>query len=212
MAKEINEKRTIIWPWVWAGTLTVAALGVGYALDGNEHGSSKTNINTMPTYAVAPLVPQVTEAAPTLPKHAKETGMAVCANSVFIDWQGKQVIIRPVLRTPGSGRPLELTGVDAGGARFTDEQPRDNFGILTTSGAEDNDQRLGAEECGEEQVSPMRVAGGEYALVGDDCRLDPGDKVSGAIDAVRLGVVHHSVQFPSVGAMELFVTDLQGQS
>jgi hypothetical protein len=215
MAEQINEKRINPWPWIGTGALLAGLCVVGNMLDGHEHGASKTNVDTMPSYAVAPLVPHVTEAAPALPKHAKTTGMAVCANSIFLDWQAKQVIIRPVLRTPGSGRPLELTGVDAGGAHFTNEQPRDNFGILRTDGTEDNDQRLTADECGEEGVRPVRISGRDqkYGLVPEGSDAKNGYKVGpDAMDAVCSDLVHVQVEFPSTGAMDAFVTDLQGQA
>jgi hypothetical protein len=211
--KEIDEKRINPWPWIGTGALLVGLCVIGNVLDGNEHGASKTNVDTMPSYAVAPLVPHATEPGPALPSKAEKAAMAVCSNRILLDFSSKTAIIRPVLSDPGAARPLHLNSVDARGASFAGPLPYDNFSVIRTDGGEDNDQRLTADECGEEDVRPVKVSGGvtEYGLVPLGSDAKNGYKVDpGAMGAVCSDLVHVQIEFASTGAMDEFVTDLQG--
>jgi hypothetical protein len=187
--KEIDEKRINPWPWIGTGALLVGLCVIGNVLDGNEHGASKTNVDTMPSYAVAPLVPHATEPGPALPSKAEKAAMAVCSNRILLDFASKTAIIRPVLSDPGAARPLHLNSVDARGASFASPLPYDNFSVMRTDGGEDNDQRL--------------VPLGSDAKNG--YKVDPG-----AMGAVCSDLVHVQIEFASTGAMDEFVTDLQG--
>lgn len=191
-------------PWLWSAGLTSLVLAAMCSCEGNEHGASRTNLNTMPSYAVGPMTSESPTPGPTLPDVAKTTGMVVCSDTVFVDFATKQVIVRPVVEDTGSGRPLQLLRVTANGAIFTGPQPYDNFSVFRTDGGEDNDQRLN--ECEPLDVRVVKTHDNgdrEYVLTSVSSDLNRGDHVgSSPIDAINKDLVHAEFNLSSTGEID----------
>jgi hypothetical protein len=206
--KEINVDRINPWPWIGTGLGVVGCILGGTALNGNEHGASKTDLDTMPSYSVGSESPAVTK-GPTLPPAAQKAAMWVCYR-IVVDRQRGEVIINPVVEKPTSGRPLYLTGVTAAGAQFANDLPRDNFSVFKRDGGEDNDSQLSPDECRRVDVVPRAVDGPEpYILVESDSGLRTGaDIAPGPAGALDAGQVHGQFNGLTGPQIDEFLDDL----
>jgi hypothetical protein len=180
-------------------------------IDGNEHGASKTNVDTVPTFAVSPLESVPTTPGVPLPPAAKTASMWVC-HKIFVDRSRGEVVVNPVVSDPGHGRPLYLVGVTATGAHFEGELPRDNYSIFNLNGGEDNDQRITLDECEKENVAVRKVQTGgaeTHVLVEGDSGLKDGATIAvGPAGAVDNNLVHGQYENLTDVQLNDFLNDL----
>ncbi|HET8669407.1 MAG TPA: hypothetical protein VFM05_01920 [Candidatus Saccharimonadales bacterium] len=208
---EIRNPDHVKWaPWAWTFGGALGLLLFCGSIDGNEHGASKTNLDTMPSYAVEPM--QTAEAAPSaaVPLAARNISAWVCAK-IFVDRSRGEVIVRPVVGAPNSGRPLHLAGVTANGPEFEGPLPRDNFSIFNPDGREDNDQRITADECKLTKLGVRQVSGttDPYVLVAPGSSIDNGDRIqAGPEGAVVGGLVHGHFEDLSDDRIDQFLNRL----
>jgi hypothetical protein len=172
--------------------LSALALCAMNATGGNHNGASKTNVDTMPSFPVAP-VATASESPTPVPSRSKKTTAFVCKDSVFIDRARGEVIVRPITAGPNSGRPLYLGSVAADGADFRGPLPRANFSVFGTDGGEDADQQLNG--CKSTTIRVVSLRGGDrgYELVSDESGVNDGaQEKNGLMGAICAGYVHYA--------------------
>lgn len=186
MAKERLNRRWVPFAWTAFGVGVAACL---LAAPGNEHGSSNTNIDSMPYFGHDGMQTVAPAAETSLPPTAESASMFVC-NSVILMPDG-EVIARPVVDA-ATERPLLLVDNSAAGARFSEPQPLNEMTVLNFDGSYDADQKLN--ECAEQRVVTRKVAG-QDVLALDPPLADAEFKNDGRItpvDAVQDSLVHYS--------------------
>lgn len=186
--------------------ISLSALGLWAmnATGGNHNGASKTNVDTMPSYPVAPVATASKAPDPVLTRSTKTTAF-VCEDSVFIDRKKGEVIVRPTTTGPNSGRPQHLGSIAADGADFYGPLPRDNFSVLGTNGGEDADQLLN--NCGSRTIRVVSLRGGDrgYELVSDESVVKDGaQEMSGLMGAICAGYVHYVQEDMTPGQIGAF--------
>lgn len=196
----------------------VAALVGGPVLagcaQGNEHGASKTDLDTMPSTPVAPMEPGPTTKA-SLPPKAKEVSQYVCNNSIFVDMSTGDAIIRPIIN-PDTGYPLQLEGIDAAGAEFGQPKPRGpEFMIYTIQGKPDGLQRLNGKRCPKQDVSVREIHStsrpdeDSFVLVNQFRGVQEGDTLNlTPQNVVGKGIVHAEFSISNQAHLDQFLNQL----
>ena len=210
MRRNPNVPKYNFWPITLTATGVAAALIGMSMLGGNEHGSSKTNINIEPSYSVDPLETVEPTELPPLPEKAQVMSMWVCER-VVLDRENGRVIVLPVVRNATSGRPLELLDVDAEGAEFTNPQPVNSLEVKHTNGSADADGRL-TTGCAPDPVSVrlVQTAGTtRHVLVGSQSPIEDGQVLEDDPLMATCSRQVHDVFAMDDSQMNAFVTRLQ---
>ncbi|HEX9153333.1 MAG TPA: hypothetical protein VF809_00770 [Candidatus Saccharimonadales bacterium] len=184
--------------------LSALGLLVMNATGGNHNGASKTNVDTMPSYPVAPVATASKSSVPVPSRSAKTTAF-VCGGSVFIDRARGEVIVRPTTTGSNSGRPQHLGSIAADGADFYGPLPRANFSVFGTDGREDADQQLNG--CKSTMLRVVSLRGGDrgYELVRDESVVSDGaQEMSGLMGAICAGYVHYAQENMTPGQIGAF--------